>query len=167
MTAGEGARKCRHICGPPRARTVVIRVDRPAHGAETVVAVGQDIGHGKLLESACARRLDNAHVRDVMEVRRQIAVSNDADPRSIMAVQYVKGHRAFPRLSLSTFFTDKGPGLPRTGDCSHRPGPAVPRLPAPVGLQKVCPRFTRVIIDSSFLISDRSFHPIRADENGR
>ena len=45
---------------------MVIFVDGPAYRAKGIVAVGKDIGDGKLLKPACARRLDDPNKCDVM-----------------------------------------------------------------------------------------------------
>ena len=45
---------------------MVILINRPAHGTEAVVTVGQHVGHGKFPHAGCPGRLDDAHVGDVM-----------------------------------------------------------------------------------------------------
>ena len=45
---------------------MVILVDGAAHSAQAVVAIGQDIGDGKLLQARSAGRLDDADIGDVV-----------------------------------------------------------------------------------------------------
>ena len=45
---------------------VIVGIYRAAHGAQTVVAVCEHIGHGKALKSARASRLNDADIGDVM-----------------------------------------------------------------------------------------------------
>ena len=45
---------------------MVILVDGAAHSAQAVVAVGQDIGDGKLLQAGSAGCLDDADIGDVV-----------------------------------------------------------------------------------------------------
>ena len=54
------------FAGGGESKTVVIFIDGPAHGTETVVAVGEHIGKRKLRKAARACRLNNAHIGDVM-----------------------------------------------------------------------------------------------------
>ena len=54
------------LAGRGQAEKVVVLVDGAAHGAEAVMAVGQGVGHGEALEAAGPRRLDDAHIGDVM-----------------------------------------------------------------------------------------------------
>ena len=49
-----------------QAEHMVVLVDGAAHGAQAVVAVGQHIGQGKLLQAAGPGGLDDAHIGDVM-----------------------------------------------------------------------------------------------------
>ncbi|MPM71505.1 hypothetical protein SDC9_118470 [bioreactor metagenome] len=54
------------LFGGGQREGVVILVDRPAHRAQAVVAVGQHIGHGEGLKAAGPRRLNDAHIGNIM-----------------------------------------------------------------------------------------------------
>ena len=53
------------LCGG-EAEHVVVLIDGAAHRAQGVVAVGHGIRNREFLETAGARRLDDAHIRDVV-----------------------------------------------------------------------------------------------------
>ena len=58
--------------GCRKSEFVVILIDGAADGAQGVVAVGQDIGHGKFLHAGGPGGLDNAHISDIMAGQRII-----------------------------------------------------------------------------------------------
>ena len=62
---------------------MIVLIDGATHGAQTVVTVGQHVGHGKFLETAGACRLDNAHIGDVM--RCQCVKTNAKSVRSLLS----------------------------------------------------------------------------------
>ncbi len=45
---------------------VVVLIDRSAHGAERIMAVGERIRNGEFFKSACLRRLDNTDVSNIV-----------------------------------------------------------------------------------------------------
>ena len=74
------------LLGCRQTEHVVILVDRAAHGAQRVVAVGHCIGQGELLETTGAGGLDNAHVGDVVRHHR---VKADAHFLTLAAIHVV------------------------------------------------------------------------------
>ena len=54
---------------------MVVLIDRTADGAQRIVAVGQNIRHGKLFKVSAARRLNNADIGDIMRGKRVEAQS--------------------------------------------------------------------------------------------
>ena len=119
-----------------QAEGVVVGVDRAAHGAQAVVAVGQHIGHGKALHAAGLGRLDHAHIGDVVgdqAVEGQVQQPVLSAP--MMLAQDLIGHGLFPvsRHSLRCF--------------RHRA--AVPYHAAAVQLDHILTPFRRIIMGNS------------------
>ena len=52
--------------GGGQAEDMVVLIDGAAHGTQAVVAVGQHIGYRETLQTGGARRLDNAHIGNVV-----------------------------------------------------------------------------------------------------
>ena len=81
---------------------VVILIDRAAHRAQAVVAVGEHIRHRERLHARRARRLDDAHVRDVVAGQ---AVKAHAQvlhiPAFVVRLQNAIGDRALLGLLLA------------------------------------------------------------------
>ena len=76
-----------------QSKAVVILVDRAAHSAQAVVAVGKHIRNGEFLQTGCAGRLDNANKGDVMAghgVKLDLQVIGIA--AGVMGLQNAVGH---------------------------------------------------------------------------
>jgi hypothetical protein len=102
------------------------------------MTVGQDIGLGKLLQSAGARRLDNPHVRNIMRCQ-SVKLQFQMTPvfRSIMAMEYLGRNRPLPcPLLVNGFLPTKEPGRLWTNDRSHCLDPMDPYLREPIVLSK-------------------------------
>ena len=63
------------LLGGRKAEKMIVLVDGSTHGAKAVVTVGQGVGYGKFRKPAGPRRLDNAHIGDVV---RRHGVKADA-----------------------------------------------------------------------------------------
>ena len=87
---------------------MVILVDGAAYGTQRVMAVGQHIGHGELLQSGCSRGLDNAYKGNIMAgklVKTDLQLIHIAG--SIMLPQDTVCHGVFRCF----FFGDRNAGL--------------------------------------------------------
>ena len=87
------------LLGGGQTEHVVVLVDGAAYGAEAVVAVGEDVGQGELLEAAGPGGLDDAHVGDVVRghgVELDLQIGHVA--AGVVAFQDAVGHGAL--LSL-------------------------------------------------------------------
>ena len=110
--------------GGGQAEHVVVLVDGAAHGAQGVVAVGEDVGQGELLHAGGPRGLDDAHVGDVVGghgVKPEGQAVRIAG--CIVGHEDGVGHGALPALGV------RGRGeaavLPADGgvlDCDHKYG---------------------------------------------
>ena len=77
---------------------VVVGIDGAAHGAQTVVTVGEHIGHRELLQTAGLGGLDDAHIGDVVgdeTVEGQVQQAVAAVP--VMGAEDAVGHGLVPR----------------------------------------------------------------------
>ena len=84
---------------------VVVLVDRAADGAKAVVAVGHGVRDREFLQSACARRLDDADVRDVVRDQRvKLDVHDAAFIGYAVRFHDLIGDRPFAALRLVDAF---------------------------------------------------------------
>ena len=84
------------LVGRGQGKHVIVFVNGAAYGAQRVVAVGQDVGHGKFFHAGSTGSLDNAHVGDVVAgqaVELHLQVLHVA--AGVVGLQNAVGHGAF------------------------------------------------------------------------
>ena len=100
---------------------MVVLVDGAAHGAQTIVAVGQHIRYGKLRHTAGLGGLDDAHIGDVVGDQAVEGQVQQAVPRrSVVAAEDPVGHGLFAARRVG--------GLGRGGNAAPQGDAAVMQL---------------------------------------